>query len=338
MLTLDDDMRSRLRRMQRTEKDKRRYVKITVLLMLDLGFSVADTATALGVDDATVYRYTEQYRSTGNFGDYMQDKYVPYEGKLTAEQEAELNEQLQQKLYRSAKEVAALIQERFSVSYTPAGIVGLLKRLGFVYKKTTLVCSKADTAEQKKFLAELEQMLNSCVDADVVYFSDAVHPQHNTRACYGWIKSGTTFEVPSNTGRDRLNINAALNAHAVCDVVMREDECINGQSTIALYKQLQERHPEGTIRVICDNARYYRSRVVKEWVENSRVEQVFLPSYSPNLNLIERLWKFFRKKVTDTEFYPTKEKFREAVRRFFNDIAEYRSELETLLALNFRVA
>ena len=185
---------------------------------------------------------------------------------------------------------------------------------------------------------EMQELLEACKQADVVYFSDAVHPQHNTRACYGWIKSGKTFEVESNTGRDRVNINAALNAHDVCDVVMREDESINAESTIALYEQLQEHHREGRIHVICDNAKYYRSRAVKEWVENSRIVQVFLPSYSPNLNLIERLWRFFRKKVTDTEFYPTKEKFREAVRRFFNDIEQHRSELESLLTLNFRVA
>lgn len=185
MITLNNDMRSRLRRMQRTEKDKRRYVKITVLLMLDLGFSVADTATALGVDGSTIYRYAEAYLESGSFGDYMQDKYVPYEGKLTSEQEAKLEQELEQKLYRSAKEVAAYISEEFGVSYTASGIVPLLKRLGFIYKKTTLVGSKADSSQQKAFLAEMTELIDGCSEADAVYFSDAVHPQHNTRACYG---------------------------------------------------------------------------------------------------------------------------------------------------------
>lgn len=244
---------------------------------------------------------------------------------------------MQQRLCRTAKEVVALIEELFGIVYTPGGVVALLKRLGFVYKKTTLIPSKANREEQEKFVADLEELLENCLDGEVVYFSDAVHPQHNTRASYGWIKSGTNFEVRSNTGRERLNINAALNAHDVCDVVMREDECINGQSTIALYEQLECRHPVGSIRVICDNAKYYRSRVVKEWVSRSRIEQVFLPSYSPNLNLIERLWKFFRKKVIDREFYGTKEEFREGVGRFFKDIVQYRTELERLLTLNFHV-
>ena len=68
MKELDDDTRQRLRSMQRREKDKRRYVKITVLLMLDAGFSVEQTALALGIDGATVYRYIEHYDNSALLG------------------------------------------------------------------------------------------------------------------------------------------------------------------------------------------------------------------------------------------------------------------------------
>ena len=62
-----------------------------------------------------------------------------------------------------------------------------------------------------------------------------------------------------------------------------------------------------------------------------------MPSYSPNLNLIERLWKFLRKKVIDAEYYSSKQLFRDAVMGFFKEIKHYKSELESLLRLNFRV-
>jgi transposase len=129
-----------------------------------------------------------------------------------------------------------------------------------------------------------------------------------------------------------------LNAVNVTDVVIRTDERINAQSTIALYTQLQKHKRRGTIYVICDNTKYDRSRRVKDWVKTSRIVQVFLPSYSPNLNLIERLWKFLRKKVIDTHHYPTKETFHEAILNFFGDIRQYRTELERLLTLNSHVA
>ena len=60
-------------------------------------------------------------------------------------------------------------------------------------------------------------------------------------------------------------------------------------------------------------------------------------AYPPNLNLIEGLWKFLRKKAINTGFYRTKEKFRQAVKDFFDNIGNYKEELESLLTLKFRL-
>lgn len=338
MIQLDEHTRFTLRQMQRREKDRRRLIRITVILMLDGGISVEDICYTFGIDSSTVYRYAETYRSSEQLGDYLRDEYTRYDGKLTDAQEQTLATELRQKLYRTAVEVVAYIKGTFDITYTPSGAVALLKRLGFVYKKTRPHSEKADAVAQEAFLEQFDALVEQADAADSIYFSDAVHPQHNTRPSYGWIASGEEFTIDVNTGRDRLNINGVLNAFNVTDVVVRTDERINAQSTIGLYTQLQKHKRKGTIYVICDNARYYRSRLVKEWVNNSRIVQVFLPSYSPNLNLIERLWKFLRKKVIDTHHYPTKEKFRAAVMNFFGDIRQYRTELESLLMLNFHVA
>ena len=318
--------------MQRREKDRRRYVKLAVILMLDRGISAEDIAATHAIDDATVYRYADRYESSPNIEEYLADHYLQYKGKLSAEQIEVLRTELKSRLYRSAKEVAAFIKNKWAIRFTAEGLVPLLDRIGFVYKKTKQEPSKADATAQEQFLADVKELLDCPPEATHVYYSDAVHPQHNTRPSMGWIAKGENF-----IGRERLNINGAVNAHSVTDIVVRADDRINAQSTIELYKQLQRRHPTGRIIVICDNAKYYRSRLVKEWLATSRVVQLFLPSYSPNLNLIERLWKFLRKKVIDAEYYSTKELFREAVMGFFAGIKQYRSELESLLTLNFRV-
>lgn len=86
-----------------------------------------------------------------------------------------------------------------------------------------------------------------------------------------------------------------------------------------------------------DNARYYHDKKLKEWVDGTKVKRVFLPPYSPNLNLIERLWKFLWKKVINAGFYRTKEKFRQAVKNFFDNIGDYKEELESLLTLKLRL-
>jgi transposase len=146
------------------------------------------------------------------------------------------------------------------------------------------------------------------------------------------------FEMPTNPGRKRVNINGSLNAHDVTDVIVREDETINAQSTVRLWEAQKARHPDKTIFNICDNARYYHCDYIKEWLkQNHWCQVIYLPSYSPNLNLIERLWKFFRKKVSSYYFYEHYAEFREAVLDFFKNIGQYKSALESLLTLNFRI-
>src|SRR5205085_1657477 len=149
----------RLRRMQRQEKDKRRYVKITVLLMLDGGFSAEEIAFSFGIDDATVYRYAHSYEQSKELGDYLQDKYLTYAGKLTEEQIEVLKQELRTRLYRSAKEIASFIKTQWTVEYTPQGLVALLRRIGFVYKKTKQVPAKADAEAQQQFLDQINDLL-----------------------------------------------------------------------------------------------------------------------------------------------------------------------------------
>ena len=338
MLDLDNTTILKLRQMQRNEREKRRYVKITTALMLGLGFSATDTAAALGIDEATVYRYAEKYRVSKDLDEYLSDNYATYEGKLTPDQLTQLEAELKSKLYTSAKEICAFITERFNVDYTPEGLVPLLKRLGFVYKKTRQVPAKADPEAQQAFLEKLDDLIEEAESgAAALYFVDATHPQHNTRPSYGWIKSGEDITVRSTPGRHRLNINGAVNALKPAMIEVRADERIDAASTIALLKQIQRRDRSPKIYVVCDGARYYHSREVADWLAGSRIELVQLPGYSPNLNLIERLWKFMHQKVIDPIYYPTKEAFREGVLSFFGDIKQHKAALESLLTLNFRV-
>lgn len=172
----------------------------------------------------------------------------------------------------------------------------------------------------------------------MVYYADGVHPTHNSRSTYVWIEKGEELEQPTISGRDRVSINGLLNAHDVTDVVVLDCESANAQTAKALYQSALEKYPAPScIYIISDNARYYRNKKLTEWVEEVRIKQIFLPPYSPNLNLIERLWKFLRKKVINSGFYRTKEKFREAIMLFFNNILLYKKELQSLLTLNFRL-
>jgi transposase len=173
-------------------------------------------------------------------------------------------------------------------------MTALLHRLGYVYKKPKLVPGKADAEAQRTFLESYEKLKKDKDSEDPIYFMDATHPRHNLVLGYGWIKRGVERELPSNTGRDRLNINGAIDLKRLKPVV-RFDATIDANSTIALFDQIEHANPTAKrIYVICDNARYYGSKKVRHFLDSSKIELVFLPPYSPNLNLIERFWKFFK--------------------------------------------
>jgi len=183
-------------------------------------------------------------------------------------------------------------------------MTALLHRLGYVYKKPKLVPSKANDDEQEYFLQEYEKFIKKKPENEAVFFIDGFHPTHNSLAAYGWIKKGSERAVLSNTGRGRLNIHGAMNAETLETTVIVSEDSVNTDSTIALFEALEKLHPLATvIHVILDNARYHFSAPVMEYVKNSKIKLIFLPPYSPELNLIERLWKFFKKKVLYNQYY-----------------------------------
>lgn len=328
-----------LERYQRNVSDRRSYVKVTCILMLGKGLSPKEVSDYLGIDNSTVYRYADSFLQDG-LEVYLRTDYKGYWGMLSSVQISELRSELNTSLYTDAKSVAAWIKERWGIDYTPQGTVDLLNRIGFTYKQTKQVPCEVDIQAQESFMEVLSDLLEQTAqDKVVVYYGDGVHPTHNTHSTHAWIEKGTEREQPTVSGRDRVNINAVLNAKDPVDVIALDCESVNSTSTRQLYEKVLEKNPDaGIIYIITDNARYYRNKQLMEWLETTRIKPVFLPPYSPNLNLIERLWKFLRKKVINTCFYRTKEKFRQAILQFFENIGQYKSELETLLTLNFRLA
>lgn len=189
------------------------------------------------------------------------------------------------------------------------------------------------------FLKEtFEEMKASLSDQDAYYFVDAVHPTHNPVLGFCWALRGQRPEVLSNTARKRLNILGAYNPQKHEYVGLESTDNINAESLIQLIDKLQKHQPEGRIILICDNARYNHARLVRDYLQSKaqRVEIVFLPPYSPNLNLIERLWRLMKASVL-RHYYPTFDEFQEAVRHFFNHLDNFADELRSLMTENFQI-
>ncbi len=192
----------------------------------------------------------------------------------------------------------------FSINSSCTCLLALLGScLGFFYKKPKHVPGKANRQAQEEFIEKYNKLKEDKAPEDRIYFMDGVHPMHNSQPAYGWIKNGKEATLKTNRRRQRVNINGAYDIENQ-KVVIRKDERIDAQSTIVLLEQMLKEQPLGMLYIILDNARYYSSKVIQGFIlENTRTEFVFLPQYTPNLDIIERLWKFLKKKVTYNEYY-----------------------------------
>lgn len=333
---LPENERKVLREIQR-QNNKREYIKATVLLMLDLGETPPKIAVCLGIDDGTVYRHWENYQRDG-LDKFLGSNYFGYWGKLSSFQMVELRKQLNTQLYETCAEICRWVEQRFSVKYTAEGMCDLLHRIGYVYKKTKQVAMKVDEIAQAEFIEEFEELQKKKTADEVHYFIDAVHPTLNSEASYAWIEKGATHQILSNSGRTRMNLLGAINANEVSDICQKEYKTIDSEAARDFLEELGKRNPTAKrIRVFIDNASYFKKLEKDDLIADKRIEMIWLPTYAPNLNLIERLWRFLKKKVLKNRFYGTAKGFREKIEEFFANITDYKTELETLLTLNFGV-
>ena len=168
-------------------------------------------------------------------------------------------------------------------------------------------------------------------EEEVLLFADGVHPQHNTKCSRAWIKIGQAKKIKSNTGRSRININGVYNPLNQ-DIIVHEAKTINAQTTIELFIKTELFYSnKTTIYMFADNARYYKNALIKHYLKTSRIKLIFLPAYSPNLNLIERLWKLMRKKVINSQYYEHFDDFKKAALSFFENCNENRPLLKNFI-------
>lgn len=334
---LSKDELADLRRSHKSEHYKHSAYKINAVILLGSGWTLEEVKDALLIDDETLRSYVKKYQE-GGLPELLKVNYKGSEPLLSVQQVKILCAELNSNIHLTTQSVIEFIGKKFKITYSLSGVRDLLHRLGYEYKKPKLVPGNPDHIAQEIFAEQYEKFMENKPDNVEVLFADAVHPQHNTMAAYGWIKRGEKREIQTTTGRERLNLHGAMNAETL-DVTIIESETVDVDSTITLLETLEQKYPLAvTIFIILDNARYHYSKKVRAFLEKSRIKLVFLPSYSPNLNLIERLWKFFKKKVLYNKYYEKLDDFRKACIKFFSNINSYHNELRSIMSGEFELA
>ena len=172
----------------------------------------------------------------------------------------------------------------------------------------------------------------------IVYFIDAAHFVLGSFLGYLWCIA--RIIVPSSSGRKRYNVLGAIDAIKHELITVCNDTYINACSVCELLQKIRDTcNGENIITLVMDNAKYQRCNLVKELAEKWNIELLFLPSYSPNLNLIERLWKWTKKDCLNCKYYENFDKFKDAINLSLQKLShlERKTEMDTLLALNFQL-
>jgi transposase len=196
---------------------------------------------------------------------------------------------------------------------------------------------KANIDKQEQFRTEtLEPLVEEAQQGRIeLLFMDAAH--FVLLPFLGYLYSLATRFIKSCSGRKRFNVLGAVNAVSKELIMVTEATYVDSMTVCTLLKEIAIRYYDRHIVIVLDNARYQRCLLVQRTAERLHISLVFLPPYSPNLNLIERLWKFVKKKVLYNHFYSDFQVFCSVITGCLSKThTEYRDELETLLRPNFQ--
>lgn len=201
-----------------------------------------------------------------------------------------------------------------------------------------MIPAKADPDEQAAYLHQVIQpRLDEAQSARrAVFFVDAAHFVLAPFLGFLWSVARLFIKAPS--GRQRFNILGALNAITHELISVTNDTYITSKEVCELLYKLAALPVDVPITVFLDNALYQKCRLVMLTAASLQIELCFLPTYSPNLNLIERLWRFVKKECLYSTYYPSFEPFKSAIVNCLNNThTKHKPALDTLLTLHFQL-
>ena len=238
---------------------------------------------------------------------------------------------------RTAGEAAERIRQMSGVERSPQQVRCFLKRHGLKFLKCGQVPAKADNEKQHQWADEtLSPAIAAARKGEIhLFFMDAAHFVLGPFVCCLWCVARIFLKAAS--GRNRINVLGAVHAISKKVVTLCNTTYITADTLIAFLGQLKKQYRDKPIKIVLDNARYQHCALVIEAAKKLGIELLFLPPYSPNLNIIERLWKFTKKQVLYAKYYDKPKEFHQAIETFFKNInKQHKKELTSLLTLKFQ--
>jgi transposase len=260
----------------------------------------------LGVSRLTMKKYSTLIES-GNIQAIFADTVYRRRSDMEDFRE-EIMAEMDKRPARTLREAAAVIEEVCGLKRSLPQVMKF-KKNGFKPLKVGFLPAKADSAKQKAFVEEKLKPLIKLAKEGVVelFFGDASHFVMGGFA--GTLWSRVRCFVKTACGRSRYNVQGALNFCGKKVTTVTSDTYISAEQVVALMKKLLAEHKDKALALVLDNAAYQRCGKVTEYAKEHGIGLIFLPPYSPNLNLIERFWKLVKSRVLNAAYHGTFEEF-----------------------------
>lgn len=317
------------------EIDQRGKLKLMAIRLHALGTPHGNIAKAVNVSADTVTNYCKAYRD-GGLSALLENRYYRPTSALESFLEQILRD-LEAKPVATVKEAAHRIEQISGMAFSQTQTRRILKRLGLSYRKTASVPGQADPQLQLAFLEEelLPRLEEAQQGMRRVFFVDAAH--FVLGAFLGMIWCLCRVFVPAGSGRHRYSVLGAIETRDHDLVTVRTKGSVTAQTVCELIERIARQYPGEPITLVMDNARYQRCELVREAASHFGCELLFLPPYSPNLNLIERVWRLVKSRTLRNKYFPDFATFIHTIDDFLDSLAnENRHLLKSLVTQNFQ--
>jgi transposase len=310
--------------------------KLLVLKMRHSGVPLEMIANSLKITVRSVSNYIAEFRDGGLEVTLEDRAYCPMSS--VDPHLDELEESFRNSPVGSARQARRRIIDVTGIELSLTQTRHVMKRLGMRYRKAGQVPGKANGDEQLEFLNDkLEPRLAEAREGKrKVFFVDAAH--FVMGAVVGMLWCFQRVFVRGASGRKRYNVLGAVDSQTKKITTVTNDTYITAPTVCQLLLKLHRANPNIPITIVLDNARYQKCKLVSAKAEELGIELLYLPPYSPNLNIIERLWKFIKQECLKNTYYESFGEFTTAIDQKIKDAnTTLRSKMKSLLSLKFQI-
>ena len=306
-----------------------------VYLKASLGWNNSLISLAVGLHYNAVGKWINIYKAKG-FEALLSNNYGSKKSELENHADSIL-ESFQTQPPMTAAESAERIKEMTGISRSNQQVRAFMKRHQLKFIKCGHIPAKADNEQQHQWVeTELKPAIEAARKEEIhLFFCDAAHFVLQPFLCSLWC--AVRVFIKASAGRNRINVLGAVHAITKEVITLSNTTYITSGTLIDFLKLLKEKFADKPIAIVLDNARYQHCFLVTTFAKSIGIHLLFLPPYSPNLNVIERLWKFTKKEILYAKYYDKPKLFHQAIQNFFENINQhFKPQLSTLFTLKFQ--